>query len=114
VIRPFQLGEINILDWNVLNRRIRSFAEREGAPRVSNHTACDGHHEASAVAFDENRMIWTWKFDLLFVDVVASSWNATSTATTWGDGVARKAAVLLKRSSCRLTAVDEVRRTRDK
>jgi hypothetical protein len=73
LIRPFQLGEINILDRNVLNRRIRSFAEREGAPCVRNYTTRDGHYDASTLAFDENRMIWTWKFDLPFVHVVTSS-----------------------------------------
>jgi hypothetical protein len=30
VIRPFQLGKINVLTWNVLNGRIRRFAERQG------------------------------------------------------------------------------------
>ena len=30
VIRPFQLGKINVLTWNVLNGRIRCFAERCG------------------------------------------------------------------------------------
>ena len=55
MVRPFQLGEINILAWNVLNRRIRSFAERERVARISNHTARDGHDDASEVAFDGNR-----------------------------------------------------------
>jgi len=73
VVRPFQLGEINILAWNVLNRRIRSFAERERAARISYHTARDGHDDTSEVAFDGNRMIWTWKLDLLFIHVLTSS-----------------------------------------
>jgi hypothetical protein len=73
VIRPFQLGEVNILAWNVLNRRIGSFPERERAPRISNHTARGGHDDASEVAFDGNRMIWTWKPDLLFIHVLTSS-----------------------------------------
>jgi len=61
VIRPFQLGEINVLTWNVLNGRIRRLAEREGVACIGNHTARDGHDDASRVAFDGNRMIWTWK-----------------------------------------------------
>jgi hypothetical protein len=38
VIRPFQFGEINILSGNVLNGRIRGFAEGEGVARIRNHT----------------------------------------------------------------------------
>ena len=66
MIRPFQLGEINILSWNVLNGRIRRLAESEGVARIGNHTARDGHDDASGVALDGNRMIWTWNLDLLF------------------------------------------------
>ena len=34
VIRPFQLREIYILTWNVLNSRIVRFAERQGVARI--------------------------------------------------------------------------------
>jgi hypothetical protein len=43
--RPFRLREINILAWNVLNGRIRGFAESEGIARIRNHTARDGHDD---------------------------------------------------------------------
>jgi len=54
VTRTFQLREINIVAWNVLNGGLHGFAEREG------------------LTFDGNRMIWTWKLDLLFVHVFES------------------------------------------
>src|SRR5216683_7968427 len=43
VIRTLQLGEINVLAWNVLNERIRRFVERQGVAGVGNHAACDGY-----------------------------------------------------------------------
>src|SRR5205807_3283968 len=72
VIRPFQLGEINVLTWNVLNRRIRRFAERQGVAGIGNHTARNGYDNASGIALDGNRMIWTWKLYLLFFHVSVS------------------------------------------
>src|SRR5258705_4499849 len=69
VSRPFQLGEINVLTWNVLNGRIRRFAERQGVAGIGNHAARDGHDNARGIALDGNRMIWTWKLDLLFFHV---------------------------------------------
>src|SRR5882672_11246682 len=36
VVRPFQLGEINILTWNVLNGGILRFAKRQGVARIGN------------------------------------------------------------------------------
>src|SRR3984893_9516697 len=69
VIRPFQLGEINVLTWNVLNGRIRRFAERQGVAGIGNHTARNGHDDPSGIALDGNRMIWTWKLHLLFFHV---------------------------------------------
>ena len=65
MIRPFQLGKINIVWWNVLNGRIRRFAERQGVAGIGNYTACDGYDNASGIALDGNRMIWTWKLGLL-------------------------------------------------
>src|SRR3981189_1365727 len=67
VIRPFQLGKINVLTWNVLNGRIRRFAERQGVAGIGNHPACDGYDNATRIALDGNRMIWTWKLHLLFL-----------------------------------------------
>src|ERR1700682_5459458 len=72
VIRPFQFGKLNVLGWNVLNGRIRRFAKRQGIARIGNHTARDGHDNASGIALDGNGMIWTWKLDLLFFHVSVS------------------------------------------
>src|SRR4029077_5220353 len=72
VIRPFQFGKLNVLGWNVLNGRIPRFAERQGVASIDNDTAHDGHDNASGVAFDGNRMIWTWKLDLPFLHVSVS------------------------------------------
>jgi len=66
VISPLQLGKINVLTWNVLNGRIRRFTERQGVPGIGNHTARDGHHNASGIALNGNRVIWTWKVYLFF------------------------------------------------
>ena len=33
---------------------------------IGNHPARDGRDNASGIALDGNRMIWTWKLDLLF------------------------------------------------
>jgi hypothetical protein len=60
------MGKINVLTWNVLNGRIRRLAERQGVAGIGNYTACDGYDNASGIALDGNRMIWTWKLDLLF------------------------------------------------
>jgi hypothetical protein len=72
VIRPFQLGEINVLTRNVLNGRIRRFAERQGVAGIGNHTARNGHDNTSEIALDGNRMIWTWKPDRLVFHVSIS------------------------------------------
>src|SRR5216684_312117 len=72
VIRAFQLGKINVFTWNVLNGRIRRFAERQGVAGIGNHTARDGYDNASGIALDGNRMIWTWKLHLLFFHVSVS------------------------------------------
>ena len=72
VIRLFQLRKINVLTRKVLNGRIRRFAERQGVVSISNHTARDGHNDARWIALDGNRMIWTWKLDLLFFHVSVS------------------------------------------
>jgi hypothetical protein len=72
VIRPFQFGKLNVLGWNVLNGRIRRFAKRQGIARIGNHTARDGHDNAGEIALDGDRMIWTWKLDLLFFHVSVS------------------------------------------
>jgi hypothetical protein len=52
VIRPFQLGEINVLSWNVLDGRICRFAKRQGVACIGNHTARDGYDNASKIALD--------------------------------------------------------------
>src|SRR6266496_5197047 len=69
VIRPFQLGEINILTRNVLNGRIRRFAERQRVARISNHTARDGYDNTSGIALDGNRMLRIRKLNLLLFHV---------------------------------------------
>jgi len=69
VIRPFQLGEINVLTWNIFHRRIRRFAERQRVAGIGNHTARNGYDNTSGIAPDENRMIWTWKLNLFFFHV---------------------------------------------
>src|ERR1700736_662437 len=69
VIRPFQLGKINVLAWNVLNGRIRRFAERQGVAGIGNHTARNGYDDTSGIALEGNWMIWTWKLELLFFHV---------------------------------------------
>jgi len=78
VIRPFQLGKINVLTWDVLNGRICRFAERQGIAGIGNHTARDRHNDASGIALDENRMIWTWKLGLLFFHVLVSPFRSCS------------------------------------
>src|SRR4029077_10116883 len=70
MIRPFQLGKIHVLTWNVFNGRIGGFAERQGIAGIGNHTARDGHDNASWIGLDGNRMIWTWEFDLLCFHVL--------------------------------------------
>src|ERR1700682_2902177 len=69
VIRPFQLGKINVLTRNVLHWRIGRFAERQGVAGVGNYTARDRYDNASGIALDGDRMIWTWRLDLLFFHV---------------------------------------------
>jgi hypothetical protein len=69
------LGKINVLTWNVLNGRIRPFAERQGVAGIGNHTARDAHDNASGIVLDGNRMIWTWKLDLLFFHVSVSPYG---------------------------------------
>src|ERR1700733_3317906 len=72
VIRPFQFKKLNVLGWNVLNGRIRRFAERQSVACIGNHTARDGYDNASGIALDGNRMLWTGKLDLLFFHVSVS------------------------------------------
>src|SRR5207253_3247120 len=72
VICPFQLGKVNVLTWNVLNGRIRRFAERQSISGIGNHAARYGYNNASGIALDGNRMIWTGKLDLLFFHVFVS------------------------------------------
>src|ERR1700733_5590022 len=72
VIRPLQLGKINVLTWNVLDGRICRFAKRQGVAAVGNNTACNGYDNASGIALDGNRMIRPWNFDLFFFHVLVS------------------------------------------
>ena len=60
VIGPFQLRKIDIFTWNVLNGRIVGFAKCQGIASIGNHTARNGYDNASRIALDRNRMIWTW------------------------------------------------------
>ena len=57
MIGPFQLGKINIRSRNVLNGRIFRFAKLQRVARIGNHSACNGHDNASGIALDRNRMI---------------------------------------------------------
>jgi len=70
MIRPLQLGKIHVLAWNIFHRRIRRFAKRQGVSGIGNHTARDGYDNTSEIALDGNRMIWTWKLDLLCFHVL--------------------------------------------
>ena len=65
MIRPFQLGKINVLGWNVLDGRIVRFPKRQGVAGIGNHSARDGYDDASWIGLNGNRMIWTWEFGLL-------------------------------------------------
>src|SRR5882757_2202930 len=69
VIRAFQLGKIYVLTWNVLNGRIRRFAERQSVARIGHHAAGDGYDNASGIALNGNRMIRTRPLDLFFFHV---------------------------------------------
>src|ERR1700676_2416541 len=80
IIRTFQLGKINILTWNVLNGRIRRFAERQGVAGIRNHMAGDGYDHASGIALDGNGMIWIWKLHLLFFHVFGLRLSALAQA----------------------------------
>jgi hypothetical protein len=73
MIRPFQLGKINALTWNVLDGRIVRFPKRQGVAGIGNHSARHGYNNASGIALDGNRMIWTWNFDLLCFHVLGFS-----------------------------------------
>src|SRR6266446_10323289 len=72
VIRPLQLGKIDILAWNVLNGRIVRFPKRQGIARIGHYPACDRYYDASGIPLDGNRVIRTWKLDLLFFHVSVS------------------------------------------
>src|SRR6266849_5518077 len=69
VVRPFQLGEINILTWNVLNGGILRFAKRQGVAGIGNHATRYRHDNASGIELDGDRMICTWKLALFFFHV---------------------------------------------
>ena len=70
-IRPFQLRKINILGWNLLNGRIRRFAERQGVAAIGDHPARDEHDNVSGITLDGNRVIWSWKLCLFFLSCFA-------------------------------------------
>ena len=88
LIRPFQLREINIVAWNVLNGGIHGFPQREGVPRIRNYTSRCRHDDTSGVAFDGNRAIWAWKltcFSFMFLNLLL---KPTSPAARWGTNYA--------------------------
>src|SRR5438128_6284818 len=66
VIRPFQLGKIDIFTRNVLNGRIVRFAKRQGIASIGHNAARNGYDDTSGITLDGNRMIWTWNSDLFF------------------------------------------------
>src|SRR6202795_4070971 len=80
VLRWFQLRKINVLTWNVLNGRIRRFAERQGVAGIGTHTARDGYDNPSGIALDGNGMIEIWKLPLLFFHVFCFSLSAHAQA----------------------------------
>ena len=51
------------------NGRIRRFAERQSVACIGHQAAGDGYDNASGIALNGNRMIWTGKHDLLFFHV---------------------------------------------
>ena len=65
MIRPFQLGKINVLGWNVLDGRIVRFPKRQCIAAIGNYSARNRYDNASRIGLDGNRMIRTWNFDLL-------------------------------------------------
>ena len=77
MIRPFQLGKINVLAWNISHRRIRRFAERQGIAGIGNHTARNGYDDATGIALDGDRVIWTCNYYLFFLHVLFSVWNSS-------------------------------------
>jgi len=52
VVCPFQLRKSNILGWNVLNGRVRRFAERQGVAAVGDHPSRNGYDNGSRIALD--------------------------------------------------------------
>jgi hypothetical protein len=57
--------------------RIRPLAQCQGDASIGNDTTRDGHDNASGIALDGNRMIWTWKLDLLSIHVSVSPFLLT-------------------------------------
>jgi len=53
MIRPLQLGKIDVLAWNIFHRRLGRFAKRQGIAGIGNHTARDGYDNTSGVALME-------------------------------------------------------------
>src|SRR5438874_9513175 len=72
VIRPFQLGEINMLTRNILNGRIIRFAECQGVAGIGDHATRDRYYDASTIMLDRNRMIGTWILNLSLFHVSLS------------------------------------------
>src|SRR4029077_19492341 len=97
-IRTFQLGKIDVLTGNVLYGRIRRFAERQRVAGIGNHTARDGHDNASGIALNGNRMIWTWKLDLIFFHVSASPFCSCSALQELRDMLNKQLWVLVLRA----------------
>jgi hypothetical protein len=77
MIRPFQLGKINALTWNVLDGRIVRFPKRQGVAGIGNHATRDRYYDASTIMLDRNRMIWTWILNLFFFHVSFSFWKSS-------------------------------------
>jgi len=77
VICLFQLSEINVLTRNVLNGGIVRFPKGQCVTALRNHTARNGHDNASRIALDGDRVIWTWNLNLLFFHVLFFFWNSS-------------------------------------
>src|SRR5438876_11552837 len=82
VICPFQLRKIDIFTRNVLDGRIVRFPKRQCVTGLRNHTARNGHDNASRIALDGDGVIWTWKLNLFFSHVLFFSFGTPQIVRT--------------------------------
>jgi hypothetical protein len=65
VIRPLQLGHIDVLALDVLNGRIRCLGQRQRILRVGDDAPCVRDHDPVGIAFDRDRMLGSRYLDRL-------------------------------------------------